>query len=119
VRQHVESREPLDGQTIADIAASAQAAIVDVLVERTVTCARAHGVKHVYLAGGVAANGPLRRDMQAACETAGIAYHAPLIAYCTDNGAMVARTAELLIAAGRDDGLALDVFTRGIIRSWA
>jgi N6-L-threonylcarbamoyladenine synthase len=119
VRQYVEACESLSVRHVADVAASAQAAIVDVLVERTVTCARAHGVRHVYLAGGVAANGPLRASMQAACVAANVSYHAPLLPYCTDNGAMVARTAELLISAGRDDGLSLDVFTRGPIRSWA
>jgi N6-L-threonylcarbamoyladenine synthase len=90
-----------------------------VLVERTITCARAHSVAHVYMAGGVAANGPLRTAMKAACEKAGISYHAPLLQYCTDNGAMVALTAEHLLAAGRNDGLSLDVFTRGPIKSWA
>ncbi|HET6463417.1 MAG TPA: tRNA (adenosine(37)-N6)-threonylcarbamoyltransferase complex transferase subunit TsaD [Candidatus Krumholzibacteria bacterium] len=119
VRQHVDAQGELTGQQVADIAASAQAAIVDVLVERTVTCARAHSVAHVYMAGGVAANGPLRTAMQAACEKAGISYHAPLLQYCTDNGAMVARTAEHLLAAGRNDGLSLDVFTRGPIKSWS
>jgi N6-L-threonylcarbamoyladenine synthase len=118
VRQYVEARPSLSRQQVADIAASAQAAIVDVLVERTMVCARANDVKHVYMAGGVAANGPLRAALRAACETLGIEYHAPLIQYCTDNGAMVARTAEHLLSAGRDDGLALDVFTRGPIRSW-
>jgi N6-L-threonylcarbamoyladenine synthase len=119
VRQHVEGLGALTEQNVADIAASAQAAIVDVLVERTVTCARANDVRHVYMAGGVAANGRLRARMREACEAAGIQYHAPLIEYCTDNGAMIARTAEHLLAAGRNDGLALDVFTRGPIRSWA
>jgi N6-L-threonylcarbamoyladenine synthase len=119
VRQHVESRPSLSEQDVADIAASAQAAIVDALVERTVACARAHTVDDVYLAGGVAANRPLRTAMQAACERARLAYHAPLIEFCTDNGAMVARTAELLLASGRDDGAALDVFTRGPITSWS
>jgi N6-L-threonylcarbamoyladenine synthase len=119
VRQYVESLPALGEQEVANIAASAQAAIVDALVERTVACARAYGVGNVYLAGGVAANRPLRAAMQVACEAAGVAYHAPLIEYCTDNGAMVARTAELLLVAGRDDGSALDVFTRGPITSWA
>ena len=119
VRQHVDAHPELAKQQVADIAASAQAAIVDVLVERTLTCARAHSVAHVYMAGGVAANGPLRTAMQAACEKAGISYHAPLLQYCTDNGAMVALTAEHLLAAGRNDGLALDVFTRGPIKSWS
>jgi N6-L-threonylcarbamoyladenine synthase len=119
VRQHVDAHPELTRQQVANIAASAQAAIVDVLVERTLTCARAHSVAHVYMAGGVAANGPLRTAMQAACEKAGISYHAPLLQYCTDNGAMVALTAEHLLAAGRNDGLALDVFTRGPIKSWS
>jgi N6-L-threonylcarbamoyladenine synthase len=119
VRQYVETQKQLSDAQVADIAASAQAAIVDVLVERTITCARANAVKHVYMAGGVAANGPLRASMRAACDAAGIQYHAPLIEYCTDNGAMVARTAEHLLAAGRNDGLNLDVFTRGPIRSWS
>jgi N6-L-threonylcarbamoyladenine synthase len=119
VRQYVDAHKTLTEAQVADIAASAQAAIVDVLVERAVTCARAHSVAHVYMAGGVAANGPLRSAMKAACDAAGISYHAPLLQYCTDNGAMVARTAEHLLAAGRNDGLALDVFTRGPIKSWA
>jgi len=119
VRQHVEARGALSPRDVADIAASAQAAIVDALVERTVACAQAHAIGHVYLAGGVAANGPLRASMEAACASAGLSYHAPLLEYCTDNGAMVARTAELLLSTGRDDGACLDVFTRGAIESWA
>ncbi len=118
VRQYVDTRGELTERDVADVAASAQAAIVDVLVDRTVACASAYSVRDVYLAGGVAANGPLRATMRAACESAGSAYHAPPLEYCTDNGAMVARTAELLIAAGRDDGSSLDVFTRGAIASW-
>jgi N6-L-threonylcarbamoyladenine synthase len=119
VRQYVDARYPLTPQAIADVAASAQAAIVDALVQRTIACARSLGVGHVYLAGGVAANGPLRTRMRAACEAAGISYHAPLLEFCTDNGAMVARAAELLLASGRDDGASLDVFTRGAIASWS
>ncbi len=118
VRQYVEARRELTPRLVADVAASAQAAIVDVLVERTLQCARAHRVGHVYLAGGVAANRPLRAKMQASCDAAGISYHAPLLEFCTDNGAMVARTAELLLSSGRDDGSSLDVFTRGAIASW-
>jgi N6-L-threonylcarbamoyladenine synthase len=119
VRQFVEAQATLTPETIADVAACAQEAIVDALVRRTLQCARAFRVGHLYLAGGVAANRPLRTRMQCACEDAGIAYHAPLLPYCTDNGAMVARTAELLLSAGRDDGASLDVFTRGSIVSWS
>lgn len=119
VRQYVEAREVLTPEIVANVAASAQAAIVDVLVERTVHCARAFGVAHVYIAGGVAANGPLRTKTKLTCEAAGISYHAPLLEFCTDNGAMVARTAELLLSSGRNDGASLDVFTRGAIASWS
>jgi len=115
VRLHVESLDTLDEATIADIAASAQAAIVDVLVEKTVNCARRHRVREVYIAGGVAANGPLRSALDAACAEHGITFHAPLLRFCTDNGAMVARTAAVYLAAGRDDGHGLDVFARGVL----
>lgn len=115
VRLHVESLGELDEQTVADVAASAQAAIVDVLVEKTVACARRYGVGDVYVAGGVAANGPLRSRLDEECRAAGMTFHAPLLEYCTDNGAMVARAAALHLQAGRNDGLALDVFARGVL----
>jgi N6-L-threonylcarbamoyladenine synthase len=120
VRLHVESLGTtpgggLDEQTVADVAASAQAAIVDVLVEKTVACARRYGVGEVYVAGGVAANGPLRAALDDACAAAGITFHAPLLRFCTDNGAMVARTAAIHLESGRDDGHDLDVFARGAL----
>jgi N6-L-threonylcarbamoyladenine synthase len=119
VRLHVEGQGELDSKATADIAASAQEAIVEPLVAKTVTCAKAYRAGDVYLAGGVAANGPLRERMARACADGGIAYHAPLLEYCTDNGAMVACAAERHLVNGRDDGHALDVFARGPIVSWA
>jgi len=118
VRLEVEERSPLDRRRAADIAASAQEAIVDVLVDKTVGYARSASVPHVYLAGGVAANGYLRARMEEACRRAGIVYHAPAIEHCTDNGAMVAVTAWKHLSAGRNGGLALDVFARGHLASW-
>jgi N6-L-threonylcarbamoyladenine synthase len=118
VRLHVERVRPLDEAAVADIAASSQEAIVDILVLKTIACARSFAVDHVYLAGGVAANGPLRGRMKSACEASGISYHAPLLEYCTDNGAMVARAGSHHLAAGRNDGLSLDVFARGVLTSW-
>jgi N6-L-threonylcarbamoyladenine synthase len=117
VRLHVEKREPLDSRARADIAASAQAAIVEVLVDKTIFCARYHRIPHVYLAGGVAANGLLRERLEAACRESDRTYHAPLIRYCTDNGAMVACTAAKLLSLGLDDGQSLDVFARGTLQS--
>jgi len=119
VRMYVESLDALDEQAIVDVAASAQAAIVDILTLKTLRCAQSYGVSHVYLAGGVAANGPLRESMRRSCEAEGIAYHAPLLEYCTDNGAMVARAGGHHLAAGRDEGLSLDVFARGVLTSWS
>ncbi|MFH1756207.1 MAG: tRNA (adenosine(37)-N6)-threonylcarbamoyltransferase complex transferase subunit TsaD [Candidatus Latescibacterota bacterium] len=119
VRLHVEGLGTLDERSVADVAAAAQAAIVDVLVKKTVACAKQLRVAHAYLAGGVAANGPLRGRLHARCTEEGITYHAPVIRYCTDNGAMVACCAAKQIARGRNDGLALDVFARGALPSWA
>lgn len=119
VRLYVERTGPLDEKTAADVAASAQAAIVDILVLKTMACASRYGVEDVYLAGGVSANGQLRTRMETACAGDGIRYHAPLLKYCTDNGAMVARAGWHHLKAGRDDGLSLDVFARGILSTWA
>jgi N6-L-threonylcarbamoyladenine synthase len=119
VRLHVESAGHQDARGVADIAASAQAAIVDVLVHKTINCANKMDVRDVYLAGGVAANRALRERMKRSCTEEGLVYHAPLLQYCTDNGAMVARTGALHLAAGRNDGLDLDVFARGALTSWS
>lgn len=118
VRLHVEGIRSLDDRAVADVAAAAQEAIVDVLVRKTIACARKRKVSHVYLAGGVAANGPLRRRLDERCAEEGISYHAPVVRYCTDNGAMIACCAAKQLARGRNDGLALDVFARGPLRSW-
>lgn len=117
VRLYVEGARPLDERGVADVAAAAQEAIVDILVLKTMACARRYGVGHVYLAGGVAANGALRNRVRSVCDEAGIDYHAPLLEYCTDNGAMVARAGAHHLATGRDDGLSLDVFARGPLSS--
>jgi N6-L-threonylcarbamoyladenine synthase len=118
VRLYVEGVAHLTRETICDIAASAQEAIVDVLVQKTLACAASHRVSHVYLAGGVAANGRLRQRLAAECERLRVTYHAPLLRYCTDNGAMVACAAAKHLGRGRDDALDLDVFTRGPVVSW-
>lgn len=119
VRLHVMEAGKLKSAAVADVAASAQAAIVEVLIHKTMACALKHGVKDVYLAGGVAANGPLRSGMKSACDKKGVTYHAPLLEYCTDNGAMVARAALRYLTAGRDDGLSLDVFARGELSTFS
>jgi len=75
---------------VKDIAASFQAAAVDMLVERTVKAARENGVTTVVVAGGVAANSSLRKEMLQACDKAGITLTLPGMGLCVDNAAMVA-----------------------------
>lgn len=74
----------------ADVAASFQQAVVDVLTERAVMAAERLGEKRVALAGGVAANSALRAGMQQKCKEAGIGLIYPSLVYCTDNAAMIA-----------------------------
>ena len=73
----------------ADVAASFQEAVVDVLVTHTVAAAKAYGFKNVAMAGGVASNSALREGMKRACEKNGLNLYYPSPIYCTDNGAMI------------------------------
>jgi N6-L-threonylcarbamoyladenine synthase len=75
---------------VADVAASVQEAIADVLTSRLVSACRDTGVGHAVLGGGVAANSRLRAMAQARCDAAGIELRVPRPGLCTDNGAMVA-----------------------------
>jgi N6-L-threonylcarbamoyladenine synthase len=78
------------GIAVADVAASFQEAVVDVLVTKTRRAAAAVGAHAVCLAGGVAANSALRARISAAGEEDGLAVYLPSRAMCTDNAAMVA-----------------------------
>ena len=77
----------------ADVAASFQEAVADVLIAKSRRAAALHGVKGICLAGGVAANSRLRERAVAACLEDGLAAHLPSRAMCTDNAAMVAAAA--------------------------
>ncbi len=74
----------------ADVAASFQQAVVDVLVAKALRGAEAARAGGLCLAGGVAANGLLRNTLSAACEELGLPVYMPSLAMCTDNAAMVA-----------------------------
>jgi N6-L-threonylcarbamoyladenine synthase len=82
--------EKPDLPPLADLAASFQEAIVDVLVKKTVLAARDAGVRRVLLAGGVSANARLRQKMAEACQKDELALFYPPPALCTDNAAMIA-----------------------------
>ncbi|HHX63102.1 MAG TPA: tRNA (adenosine(37)-N6)-threonylcarbamoyltransferase complex transferase subunit TsaD [Epulopiscium sp.] len=77
----------------ADVAASFQAAVVDVLVANTIALSKDKGIKTIALAGGVAANQALRAKMQEACEKEGIILKYPAMGLCTDNAAMIGSAA--------------------------
>ncbi len=73
----------------ADIAASFQQAVVDVLVYNAIRAAKDYHMDRLAIAGGVASNGALRAAMEAACEKEGIRFYRPSPIFCTDNAAMI------------------------------
>lgn len=85
----------------ADVAASFQEAIVDVLLLKSLAACKATGIGSLIIAGGVAANSRLRVLAHERCEKAGIRLRIPSPGLCTDNGAMVAALGALMVAAGR------------------
>jgi len=85
----------------ADVAASFQEAIVDVLMIKALAACKESGIDSLVIAGGVAANSRLRAVAAARCEKAGIHLRIPAPGLCTDNGAMVASLGSLMVSAGR------------------
>jgi N6-L-threonylcarbamoyladenine synthase len=101
VARWVERRER-DGHPVpvADVAASFQEAVVDVLTAKAVRACRAAGIEHLLLGGGVAANSRLRALAQSRASAAGLRLRVPRPGLCTDNGAMVAALGSHLATAG-------------------
>lgn len=97
--------EKLSERDVADICASFSAAVVDVLVEKTMRAVRAAGVARVVVGGGVAANSFLRKALSDRCEAEGVVLHLTPMSYCTDNAAMIAALGDRLYAMGRRDSL--------------
>ena len=87
----------------ADLAASTQAAIVEVLVKKSMNALKATGLKRLVVAGGVGANRELRRQLNGACDKATVRVHYPELHLCTDNGAMIAMAAAMRVNAGREE----------------
>lgn len=99
VEQHEAAGKPVP---VADIAASFQEAVVDVVTAKAVLACREHGIRNLLLGGGVAANSRLRELTAERCADAGISLAVPPFSLCTDNGAMVAALAARVIMDGRD-----------------
>ena len=92
----------------ADVAASFQNAVVDVLVTKTIAAAKEHGMKQVAIAGGVAANSALRLAMAEACRENDLDFSHPAFIYCTDNAAMIGTAAYYEYIKGVRSGLDLN-----------
>ena len=122
VARWVEARERAgEPVPVGDVAASFQEAVVDVLTAKAVRACRDHGVDHLVIGGGVAANSRLRVLAQERCDAAGIVLRVPSRRLCTDNGAMVAALGSRLVEAGvapsavdlgADSSLPIDVISR-------
>jgi N6-L-threonylcarbamoyladenine synthase len=112
VGRYIAQHREADRASVADIAASFQEAVVDVLVYKLLRAAHAKKCGRVALAGGVAANSRLRERVQQAAAAAGHAAHLPSLRWCGDNAAMVAAAGYHLLAAGQRCGTAEDVFSR-------
>jgi N6-L-threonylcarbamoyladenine synthase len=109
IEKHEQEGKPIP---VEDMAASFQAAIVDVLVAKTITAAKQYGLKTIALAGGVAANSALRAALKEACDRRGWRLALPPMALCTDNAAMIAGLAHDLYLDGVRSPLDLEAKSR-------
>lgn len=97
----VDSFEKLERSQQCDLAASTQAAIVEVLVKKSMTALKETGLSRLVVAGGVGANRQLRLQLNAACAKRKIRVHYPELHLCTDNGAMIALAAAMRLQSGQ------------------
>ena len=103
----------LSERDVADITASFQEAVVEVLVAKTMLAVERVGVSRVVLGGGVAANARLREAMTAACAERRLDLYLSPFRYCTDNGAMIAAHGCHLFHAGQFETLAMEARAGG------
>ena len=97
---------------LADVAASFEQVVADVLVERTTRCARDQSLKTIVMVGGVAANRRLRDRLQERCQALQLDWRVAPLAYCTDNAAMIGVAAEQRFMAGGQSSIRLAVTPR-------
>ncbi len=98
--QHRKLGSEISQASRADLAASTQAAIVDVLVAKSLKAMKLTGLQRLVIAGGVGANAQLREQLNVACARGGVRVHYPELELCTDNGAMIALAAAMRLQAG-------------------
>ena len=104
-------------QTVrADLAAATQAAIVEVLVKKSLAALKQSGLQRLVVAGGVGANRSLREQLNAACAATGVRVHYPELHLCTDNGAMIAMAAAMRLQSGQQE--ASEVYAFDVKPRW-
>ena len=109
--------EALPVPLLADLAASTQAAIVEVLVKKSLIALKQSGLKRLVVAGGVGANRLLREQLNAECAKRQIRVHYPELHLCTDNGAMIAMAAAMRLQSGQQT--ASEVYAFDVKPRWA
>lgn len=100
--------DPENGITVADVVASFQASVVDVLVSHTMEAAKEYGFSKIAMAGGVASNSALREGMEKACKENGFTLYHPSPILCTDNAVMIGCAAHYEYLAGTRHGYDLN-----------
>jgi len=108
VWQHVRDHPIASESAAADIAASFQEAVVDMLLDTTFAAARSVECSQLVIAGGVAANSRLRQRVQEAAAEFGAGTSIPPVRYCTDNAAMIGVAAQRRLERGEWDALSLN-----------
>ena len=103
-RQHFSDNEKPSGQIVFDLAASFQSAVVKILTDSLVGCAKLVGAKSVVISGGVAANSQLRESVARAAAEVGIKSFVPSMKFCTDNASMIAYVGEKRLLRGERSG---------------
>ncbi|MBI5020311.1 MAG: tRNA (adenosine(37)-N6)-threonylcarbamoyltransferase complex transferase subunit TsaD [Ignavibacteriales bacterium] len=103
-----ENIKPIQKQELADLCASFQTAVVDVLVRKTIQAANDLGVRDIAVAGGVSANSELRARLKSVSEENGFKLFIPAFEYCTDNGAMIAQLGKMKLELGFQSDFSLN-----------
>ncbi len=108
VLYHVQS-QTLDNINIADVAASFQKAVIDVLLIKSIKALQKYKCQNLVIAGGVACNSALRKTFEEKCHKKNISLFIPSPKLCTDNAAMIAKAGQLRLLKGQQSDLDLDV----------
>ncbi|MGK2874444.1 MAG: tRNA (adenosine(37)-N6)-threonylcarbamoyltransferase complex transferase subunit TsaD [Nocardioides sp.] len=99
VARHLAANPDRSPQAVADVAASFQEAVADVLTAKAIRACRSNNIDTLVVVGGVAANSRVRALAEQRCASAGIHLRVPRMSLCTDNGAMIAAVGDLLVRA--------------------